>query len=372
MSCLVIDPDQNNSQNYKINKKKSKTYCAKCVSPKTFLKECIFETPPTYKNKKKKVSSEEFEVLDYKDFNNIVKKNYNVSQLKSMCRFYKQKKGGNKGELIFRLYNYLKFSNYAIKIQSIFRGHLIRHFNNLKGPGIKNECVNETDFYTLESLKDLDKSQFYSFKDKDGFIYGFDICSLYNMIVKEKQKQNPYNRNELPIQKIYKDIKNIIKLSKLFGKKINIELDNDLSQFSQEKQVEMRALTIFQKIDEYGFITDAKWYLNLDRIKLKKFINELVDIWQYRAQISNETKRKINPQHGDPFFTVNMNVLMHKCYEVMRKRILDIIEIFVTQGEDTDARSLGTYYVLGALTTVSHSAAVSLPWLYESFVQNQQ
>ena len=63
---------------------------------------------------------------------------------------------------------------------------------------------------------------------------------------------------------------------------------------------------------------------------------------------------------------------MHKCYEVMRKRILDIIEIFVTQGEDTDARSLGTYYVLGALTTVSHSAAVSLPWLYESFVQNQQ
>ena len=113
-----------------------------------------------------------------------------------------------------------------------------------------------------------------------------------------------------------------------------------------------------------------RWYLNLNRHYLKRFISELVDISQYRAQISNEIKRKINPQHGDPFFTVNMNVLLSKCYEVIRKRVLDIIEIFVTQGLDNDARALGTYYVLGALTTVSHDAAVSLPWLYESFVQN--
>ena len=152
--------------------------------------------------------------------------------------------------------------------------------------------------------------------------------------------------------------------------KINIELDNDLSQFSQEKQVEMRAINIFQNIDNHGFITDAKWYLNLNRHQLKRYVSELVDIWQYRAQISPEMKRKINPQHGDPFFTVNMAVLVHKCYEVMRKRILDIIEIFVTQGEDEDSRALGTYYVLGALTTVNHDAAISLPWLYESFVPN--
>ena len=66
-----------------------------------------------------------------------------------------------------------------------------------------------------------------------------------------------------------------------------------------------------------------------------------------------------------------MAVLMHKCFEVLQKRILDIIEIFITKGEDADARSLGTYYVLGALTTVSQDAAISLPWLYESFVPNQ-
>ena len=33
-----------------------------------------------------------------------------------------------------------------------------------------------------------------------------------------------------------------------------------------------------------------------------------------------------------------------------------------------DARSLGTYYVLGTLTIVNQQAANALPWLYESFI----
>lgn len=342
-------------------------------SPKTFLKKYVYDDIPSKgKKRKKKVNMEEFEIPSFKEFDRIITTNYNVTQLKSICRYYKQRVSGNKPELIKLLWNYLKYSNYALKIQKNFRGYMVRINNNLRGPGIIiDKCINETDFLTMENLKDLDKSQFYSFKDKDGFIYGFDICSLYNMIVKEKQDRNPYNRNKMPVTKIYEDIKHILKLSKIFKKKINIKLNNDISQFSQEKQIEMRTLNIFQNIDTHGFITDAKWYLDLDRLGLKKFIGELLDIWRYRAQISNETKRKINPQYGDPFFTVNMNVLLHKCFEVLRKRILDIIEIFITQGEDADAKALGTYYVLGSLTTVSHEAATALPWLYDSFVPNQ-
>ena len=82
-----------------------------------------------------------------------------------MCRFYKQKVSGNKRELIFLLYNYLKYSHFATKIQSRFRCHLVRYMERLRGPGLTEQCVNETDFYTLEDLKDLDRSQFYSFKD---------------------------------------------------------------------------------------------------------------------------------------------------------------------------------------------------------------
>ena len=108
MSSLVINVNSE-KKNIKINKKASKR------SPKTFLKECVFEQPPITKNKKRKVKTEDFEVLGYKNYDDIVNKNYNVSQLKSMCRFYKQKVSGNKRELIFLLYNYLKYSNLRLK-----------------------------------------------------------------------------------------------------------------------------------------------------------------------------------------------------------------------------------------------------------------
>ena len=340
------------------------------LSPKSYLYKNVFDKVGTLSKKRKKIKTEDFEILSYNEYELLLKNNFNVRQLKTMLKYYKQKTSGNKQELIFLLYNYLKYSNYAILIQKMVRGHLRRYLNKLRGPGFNSDCVNETDFYTLEDLKNLDSSQFYSFKDKDNFVYGFDICSIYNMIVKEKQKKNPYNRNILPVTKIMKDITSIVKLGKLFNELPNMKLENNIELLSKEKQIELRAINIFQKIDDCGFITDAKWYLNLSRFQLKKFIRELVDIWQYRAQISNDIKRKINPQHGDPFFTVNMSVLLHKCFEVLQKRILDVIEIFITKGEDQDARSLGTYYVLGALTTVSRDAAISLPWLYESFVQN--
>ena len=51
-----------------------------------------------------------------------------------------------KKELIFLLYNYLKYSNYAIKIQKMVRGHIVRQLDKLKGPGLTENCVNETFF----------------------------------------------------------------------------------------------------------------------------------------------------------------------------------------------------------------------------------
>ena len=134
-----------------------------------------------------------------------------------------------------------------------------------------------------------------------------------------------------------------------------------------KKKMELKTIDIFQIIDNNGFITNKDWFLSLDRSMLKRYLRELLDIWNYRSQIDNETRRRINPQHGNPFFGFNVSVLLHKSKEVLQNRILDIIEVFVTRGEDNDARTLGIYYVLGAFTIVNVNAANALPWLYESF-----
>ena len=59
--------------------------------------------------------------------------------------------------------------------------------------------------------------------EEGGYCYGCDICSLYNMIIKEKQDKNPYNRNKMPVNKIYEDIvdkkkNNILKEKDMWGR----------------------------------------------------------------------------------------------------------------------------------------------------------
>jgi hypothetical protein len=43
----------------------------------------------------------------------------------------------------------------------------------------------------------------------------------------------------------------------------------------------------------------------------------------------------------------------------IKKNILDVLEKFVNNGVDRDSKTLGAYYVLGALTLVNDSAATS-------------
>ena len=265
-------------------------------------------------------------------------------------------------------YNILRLSYYTQKIQSVFRGHIVRYLNKLKGPAfVDRKCTNETDFFTLEDIKSIPDSQFFSYKDDDDFIYGFDICSLYNLIFVEKmERKNPYNRNQLP-QSLLDNILSINKISNILGYKLNITIDNTIINISHEKKIELKILELFQKIDELGFITNPQWFLLLNRHRLKVFLNELIDIWNYRAQLSLETKRKVEPQRGNPFYGFNIPVILSKDKQHIQKKLLEIIEIFITRGESREDRSLGVYYVLGALTMVSNDAANSLPWLYESF-----
>ena len=42
------------------------------------------------------------------------------------------------------------------------------------------------------------------------------------------------------------------------------------------------------------------------------------------------------------------------------------MEKFVNSGTDNDSKSLGAYYILGALTLVNTDAANALPWLFQS------
>lgn len=251
-------------------------------------------------------------------------------------------------------------------MQKIFRGYIQRYFNRIHGPAYFNRtlCVNETDFFTLDKLTEIDKYQFISFKDKDKFVYGFDICSLYKLLTSTTGKaMNPYNRNKISGIVLVR-IKQIIRFGKLFNIHVNIIIEDEI--VNKTKSVQFKALDIFQKIDALGNYSDPRWFLSLNHAQLTKFVRELADIYNYRANLLPETKHKIYPHTGDIFDGFDMNHMIGLEIDKTRDYILNLIERFVICGIDNDSKSLGAYYVLASLTLVNSTAAEAIPWLYQS------
>ena len=325
---------------------------------------------PDIPKKAPKVTEANFFIPKVNEYNLIVTKNYKVAQLKKICKFYNLKVSGKKSQLISQIYNYLFLSKYAIVIQKMIKGKLVRKWCTMHGPAYINRslCTNQTDFFTMNELKNVPINQFFSFKDADGFIYGFNIISLYTLHQKasenSEQALNPYNRNKLP-RTLIKDFRDMIRISRVlkYDIEINIQEDNDITD---EKKLELRILSLFQEIDRLGNYSDQSWFTSLNHQQIVLYLRELYDIWNYRAQLSNETKRNIAPPIGDPFRTLNMNYLNQLPYENIKKLAVSTMEILVKKGVNNDSKSLGAFYVLAGLTLVNINAATAMPWLYQS------
>jgi hypothetical protein len=319
--------------------------------------------------KTQKVTDDKISIPNINTYNELIYNNYNVTQLKNFAKNYKLKLSGNKQQLMMRIYSFLYFSFYIVKIQKIFRGYLVKKYRTLHGPAILNRklCTNTDDFISMEPIEEINYHQFISYKDIDGFIYGFDITSLHNLFLKSTdQIRNPYNRNLIP-DTLFKNIRALIRYGRILRININLNLEDDTIKVSNEKAIELQAITLFQQIDSLGNYSNANWFLSLNRNQVIKFIRELIDIWQYRAQLPTQTKRNICPPIGDPFRNLNIQYInTEQNLWNIKKSILNVVEKFVNSGIDKDSKALGAYYVLGALTLVNNDAATSLPWLFQS------
>ena len=333
--------------------------------------EQIFDTciPNTYNQYKIKIPDNIFVIPSPADYNKIIRYNYNIGQLKQIAKYYGLKYNYNKEFLIKQCYNYLYYSYFSIIIQKYWKKYLTLLYICSHGPGFKyrDKCVNLTDLITLEYVSDIPYNQFISFNDSSGLIYAFDITSLYTWFYKNSDKceiENPYTKNIMP-HNVYNNMSKMIKYSKLLNIKINVNIDNFL-KLSKEKTLDMRILNIFQVIDSYGNYSDMTWFKSLGYNKLIKFLNELIEIWKYRANLTSVVKREICPPNGDPFNHIDINNIRNYSYYHLKKNIVKSMELLVNSGIDYNSKSLGALYILTALTLVNQNAADTLPWLYES------
>ena len=315
------------------------------------------------------------EELSLNNYNNLLLVKYKMDELKKLCTKYKVSKGGNKDDLTKRLYEYCKNSVGPLKIQKVFRGFLQRKLHRLQGPALidRKICTNDTDFFTMDDMVEIPVTQFYSYRDEDDFVYGFNIVSLYNLIQKEGLRaKNPYNRSEFD-SKVKESVSSMIRISKVLKIPIEIELKNEV--MDPAKRMELKILELFQTMNSYGNYANSEWFSDLSRNSHIRFARELVDIWNYRALLTAAKKQEICPPHGTPFLgtpyftnTANNASLNNLSIETLVKYNVQIIENLVKSAIDVDNKMLGTFYVLSALTLVSQPARDAMPWLYDAVV----
>ena len=306
-------------------------------------------------------------IKTFNDFTLLRDNNYTIQELKEISKKFvfkfKQKK---KDEMKSELYNFL-YKNYnALKIQKLWNKYFINEFNKLQGPAFikRNLCNNVEDFLTTEETKDIDYYYFFSYKDIDGFIYGFNLLSIHNLIIK-KDTKNPYTRNLFSIEMI-ETIQKRINYNKIL-KKINQEI----IETEQSNNYNSKIITLFQKMDLLGNYTQAEWIINLNQLQLRKFLLELYDIWDYRSQLTIDSKLAICPPHGLPFREIPIHIIQRNYninIDLLKKFCIIIIDKLINSSPIKDNQVLGTMYVLSALTVVNQNEADAMPWLYQSVI----
>lgn len=315
---------------------------------------------------------------------------------------------GTKKVLYEKLKYFFEQQRLAIIIQKTARRYLTKVVLDLIGPAKFNRklCVNDSDFYTMEPLTNIPFDNFYSYKDKENFVYGFELSSLIQYIkVKEKSGEmrrikNPYNRDSMKreIPKIYK-LHHLIRVingtipkrelptriqtrprssshhNDLRSRTLSIGIDSNYNHAlmletireMRSKSNEQRTRELFIVIDQLGNYSDYNWFLNLDRGCYLRYYRILKDIWTYRAQIPTYTKIKICPL-WDPFGMFSNVNLGELTTEQLMSRCLCVMEDMVCTGVEQQYRTIGSLHVLSVLTVINREARSNMPWLYESLI----
>jgi hypothetical protein len=235
---------------------------------------------------------------------------------------------------------------------------------------VRNICVNDCDFFSTESLTDISNAMFYSYKDIDNHIYGFDIRSIYTLIYRARLSgetpKNPFTRTELPTL-IIKHISTLVKF--LQRHKISTEWA-PLVPPTPEQQIRMKIVDIFTKINELNYYSSPDWFIDLDVENHRNFYNNMYDIWTYRANLSMMQKNLIVPGFNSKLFRTPRWALADHGLESLQKLNLSVIRTLIESAADRNDRILGAMYVISALTLVCNAARIAYPWLYETVAED--
>ena len=327
-----------------------------------------------------------------------------LPHLRRLCVAYGLKKTGTKPVLIERTLTHCSRHCAVTALQRVMRGYrartYVQKFMNNPAYGRLTHAVNDADVYTMDEFIDLPHYQIFRFNDEsDGMLYQFNMASFFKLLKTAISPNdwpavvalrappgsgvdalpillNPYNRAPISTETI-RSFFTKMAYSRMLRHPICIEFKEDA--LTPAQVMDGQILDLFQDINALGNYADSNWLSDLKHPQHIRFLQELYDIWSYRAELTMQTKCQICPPTGCLFANLNsvyanpnsaaiMSEIRTAPFNVVREINLCVIDRLIRSGLTEDDRKLGAFYVLSALTLVSPGARNAMPWLYQSVV----
>lgn len=276
-----------------------------------------------------------------------------------------------------------------IRLQRLIRKYKykIRQWNRGKGavyPLI--QCTNKDDFASLDLLDTIPKRLLFTYRDADGFTYGFNLISLLELLASSEQPLNPYTRKPIcrnvitRANKYYRILDSWSKIDEpdvlaqqsshqpaLNNSGMAASTSNSISRISFKDRVKQRIQTVFQKINYLGYQTNTDWLMDKPTAILITFIKTMARNWSYQIGFTDTVKQSLLTSADLQTFETLVNdayrnsQLGHSNPLYLLTRILAVLEPLVCGSADPNSAALLVLYSLYYIEP--RRVSLANPWM---------
>jgi len=240
---------------------------------------------------------------------------------------------------------------------------------NRQGPAVNcpNLAENNSDVYTLESTENIPMIYRWSYADSRKHIWIFDIRSLSMSHVEDEREGiiNPYTRDKLSVQ-----AENSFhqRCTFLRARKYCLVHSSD-GELTPDQLWHQKILDVVLKYDMLGYHTCLSWFEDLSMSQLIIFYTELYSLWMIRLHLSANIKNQIIPGWNNPenllFKIHTSDIINRKEKKWWQKILLELLDRFISSGQQKEQRILGALYGMTAFAIVSPHVRRHYSWLVD-------
>ncbi len=266
----------------------------------------------------------------------------------------------------------------------------IRQWNRGKGavyPLI--QCTNKDDFASLDALDTIPQRLLFTYRDSDGFTYGFNLISLLELLSGSDQPLNPYTRKPISrdvitrANKYYRILDNWSKVDEpdilaqqhvtqpALNNSVSgvgvMATSNSIARLNLKDRVKQRIQTVFQKINYLGYQTNIDWLMDKPTAILITFIKTMARNWSYQLGFTDTVKQSLLSAADLQVFETLVNdayskpQLGHASSLYLLTRILAVLEPLVCNPADPNSAALMVLYSLYYIEP--RRVSVANPWM---------